>query len=723
MTTNQAGLGAGYNPYDTSNNFMEKWYKAATALDPRNSADAEKYCHMTGSPMHSRVVQSLITPQHGRLHYGNFNGLPSEWFYDFAQKNKDRFEEHVRSIGYEVDLADTPGLGKLSTLPDTLEFLEIIIPPEHNPGIKFRDAYSKSTSTDADNQSGQFRIQQASQSSPVENSGDTEDASGGCSHDPVEGHDSGHDHAHHNNRTPVTAETLRLRDAALAAFRLANEEFDLPTSEIFENDAIAQLFGLSKEKSEPKSVGTSSKTDTSSDISEYPSPYNRSPSIPGSHSTETPPFQAQPSQGSQKSHEDDGQPGHSRVGRAASLLDLINDSDSGFERVILKPISQKAKIHKLSRTFPELEGELASFIDHRQRKYKAKPPPPITTYNLGTKAKFQEDSNNSNGSKKLRHDDTRNQPAAPPSLDRAQSTAGSLRTSALRATALPSGIIKSPPAYAGQFNGLSLYDLYVLSREPMTIRNTPRNPVEAVFGSRTHANPMIFHPALPVLPASSYRRRRPHETTSPASHHHSRLFRLARIVDFSTDIHMTLRRAPAQEQLRTEIHRELANASLNGVSIGKYRYYQGHLTVEEYLEKGMYALGQEEPEYVPNATESKEEQEQEATDSDSSEDEKEPEQEVADSDASEDGEETEEETTDSDVSEDAKEQEQEQESSNSDASENEEEPEEETDDSDASEDEEDHEQGVADPDATEEDGDYEDDDGDNLSEESFVQVY
>ncbi|RMZ85633.1 hypothetical protein DV737_g586, partial [Chaetothyriales sp. CBS 132003] len=638
MATDQAGLGAGYNPYDNSNNFMEKWYKAATALDPRKSADAERLHQMTGSPMHARVVQTLITPQPGRLHYGNFNGLPSEWFYDFAQKNKDRFEEHVRSIGYEVDLADTPGLGKLSTLPDTPGFLEMIIPPEYNPDINFREAYSKSTSPGAGNQTGQLLTQQANQGSSVEDSSDPEGENGQSSRGPVEAYDSAHDHAHHNSRTPNTAEALRLRDTALAAFHIANEGFNLSTIEILENDAVAQSLALSKEKGENSSIDSSNKTNVSSDISEYPSPYNRSPSIPGSHSTESPPFQAQPSQGSQKSREDDGQPGPSRVGRETSVVSLTSDSDSAPERVILNPVSQKAKIHKLSRTFPELQGELASFIDHRQRKNKAKPPPSIITHNLGTEAKFLKDSNNSKGTKKQRHHGPRNDPAAPLSLDQTPSTAGSLR-------------------------------------------NTPRKPVEAVFGSPTHANPMIYHPALPVIPASSYRRRSRHEAPSPISRHHSRLFRVARIIDVSTDSLTTLRRAPAQEQLRTEIHRELANASLNGVSIGKYRYYQGHLTVEEYLEKGMCileildddnddanpnvsagtgdsnadqgedALGEEEPDSAPNATANMEEQEQETTDSDSSENEKEPEPKFVDSDASEDGEEPEEKTTDSDVSE------------------------------------------------------------------------
>ena len=50
---------------------------------------------------------------------------------------------------------------------------------------------------------------------------------------------------------------------------------------------------------------------------------------------------------------------------------------------------------------------------------------------------------------------------------------------------------------------------------------------------------------------------------------------------------MALHRTKSEEALRIEAHRELAAARLEGFPVGEYRYYQGHLSVEEYIEKGM----------------------------------------------------------------------------------------------------------------------------------------
>ena len=46
-------------------------------------------------------------------------------------------------------------------------------------------------------------------------------------------------------------------------------------------------------------------------------------------------------------------------------------------------------------------------------------------------------------------------------------------------------------------------------------------------------------------------------------------------------------RIPSQENLRREAHMELASARLEGVCVGEYRYYQGHLSVEDYIKKGL----------------------------------------------------------------------------------------------------------------------------------------
>lgn len=46
-------------------------------------------------------------------------------------------------------------------------------------------------------------------------------------------------------------------------------------------------------------------------------------------------------------------------------------------------------------------------------------------------------------------------------------------------------------------------------------------------------------------------------------------------------------RTAAEEALRRAVHRECSFARLEGMSIGEYRYYQGHLDIEEYKEASM----------------------------------------------------------------------------------------------------------------------------------------
>jgi len=46
-------------------------------------------------------------------------------------------------------------------------------------------------------------------------------------------------------------------------------------------------------------------------------------------------------------------------------------------------------------------------------------------------------------------------------------------------------------------------------------------------------------------------------------------------------------RTPAEELLRREVHRECASARLEGVSVGEWRFYRGHLCLEEYKEAHM----------------------------------------------------------------------------------------------------------------------------------------
>lgn len=54
--------------------------------------------------------------------------------------------------------------------------------------------------------------------------------------------------------------------------------------------------------------------------------------------------------------------------------------------------------------------------------------------------------------------------------------------------------------------------------------------------------------------------------------------------DLAVAEHVSACRDGADEQLRGRLHQEASQARLLGVSAGEYRYYQGHLTVEEMVE-------------------------------------------------------------------------------------------------------------------------------------------
>ena len=48
-----------------------------------------------------------------------------------------------------------------------------------------------------------------------------------------------------------------------------------------------------------------------------------------------------------------------------------------------------------------------------------------------------------------------------------------------------------------------------------------------------------------------------------------------------------LARLAEEEQMRVEAHREAAAARLDGIAVGQYRYYQGHMTVEDFVENNL----------------------------------------------------------------------------------------------------------------------------------------
>ena len=154
---------------------------------------------------------------------------------------------------------------------------------------------------------------------------------------------------------------------------------------------------------------------------------------------------------------------------------------------------------------------------------------------------------------------------------------------------LPTPMTPNPPAYTGQFTNLKLMDLYSMARQKCTIRNMPRSPLNLTFGDRLHPNPLITHPAIPnhapTLPIGAFNYT--NKTIPPNHRIHDRLEIMGEAVDAAATHACSRHRNASQENLRREVHRELAAARLEGFPIGEYRYYQGHLTTEEYVEKGL----------------------------------------------------------------------------------------------------------------------------------------
>jgi hypothetical protein len=67
----------------------------------------------------------------------------------------------------------------------------------------------------------------------------------------------------------------------------------------------------------------------------------------------------------------------------------------------------------------------------------------------------------------------------------------------------------------------------------------------------------------------------------------TQIFRSIEYADELSDQAADTPRNAAEEALRREVHRESALARLEGVSVGEYRYHQGHLSMEEYEEAGI----------------------------------------------------------------------------------------------------------------------------------------
>lgn len=102
------------------------------------------------------------------------------------------------------------------------------------------------------------------------------------------------------------------------------------------------------------------------------------------------------------------------------------------------------------------------------------------------------------------------------------------------------------------------------------------------FGHQLHTNGIYRHTGLvPELNAADT-----NITDVVLSDGHP-IMRIVKHAVAMTVFAASLTRPFNEEMLRLEAHHECAFARLVGVSVGQYRYFQGCLTIEEYVEKEM----------------------------------------------------------------------------------------------------------------------------------------
>lgn len=113
-----------------------------------------------------------------------------------------------------------------------------------------------------------------------------------------------------------------------------------------------------------------------------------------------------------------------------------------------------------------------------------------------------------------------------------------------------------------------------------------QGPIRQSFGDRTHPNGLIintrFHPD---------NRHSRTDLTESDIHHDNALVLVVQHCEaqsvLASSMFMHAKRSADENALRREAHRECTSARLEGVSVGYYRYYLGHMTVEEYVEAGL----------------------------------------------------------------------------------------------------------------------------------------
>ena len=161
------------------------------------------------------------------------------------------------------------------------------------------------------------------------------------------------------------------------------------------------------------------------------------------------------------------------------------------------------------------------------------------------------------------------------SITSIRDTSPSSSKSSLNSHLLTSPMPQALKGFTGQFTLHLPYHLY-----------RPQTPTRLSFGDRTHPNGLIIntnftpdtHPTRTDLTESDIT----HDNTLVLLVQHCET---QSVLASSKSMHA--KRSAAENALRREAHRECTLARLEGVPVGYYRYYLGHMTVEEYVEAGL----------------------------------------------------------------------------------------------------------------------------------------
>ena len=138
--------------------------------------------------------------------------------------------------------------------------------------------------------------------------------------------------------------------------------------------------------------------------------------------------------------------------------------------------------------------------------------------------------------------------------------------------------------YPGQFHGLSMSHLVSRSGRTATVATFPEGPVRNANGSMIHQACVPARGSACLDFSSRFRSGKWRKTTRAEEELYS-LLETKTILCGADSVSAS--RGFAQKDLRARLHSEAAQARLDGVSVGEVRYYDGCMTVEEFVGTGV----------------------------------------------------------------------------------------------------------------------------------------